>query len=177
MRGKKFTGMSEQMDGTGKGAGYRKATFAAGCFWGVEAAFRRMKGVISTRVGYTGGHIQNPTYRDVCTDTTGHAEAVEITFDPAVLSYGQLLDEFFRIHDPTTPDRQGPDFGSQYRSAIFYHDDAERAAAESSIMKLEKSGRYRQPVVTQVVPAREFYEAEEYHQQYFEKNKGARCHI
>jgi len=160
-----------------KGTGYRKATFAAGCFWGVEAAFRRMKGVVSARVGYTGGQMKNPTYRDVCTDTTGHAEAVEVTYDPVLLSYEQLLAEFFRIHDPTTPDRQGPDFGSQYRSEVFYHDDAQRAAAESAIMQLEKSGRYRQPVVTQVVPAREFYEAEEYHQQYIEKNKGARCHI
>jgi peptide-methionine (S)-S-oxide reductase len=169
--------MIKQMSETGSGAGNRKATFAAGCFWGVEAAFRKMKGVISTRVGYTGGQMKNPTYRDVCTDTTGHAEAVEITYNPAQLSYRQLLDEFFRIHDPTTPDRQGPDFGSQYRSAIFYHDDAQRAAAESLIMQLEKSGRYRQPVVTQVVLATEFFEAEEYHQQYFEKNKGARCHI
>ena len=165
------------MTDAGTGTGYRKATFAAGCFWGVEAAFRKMKGVISTRVGYTGGQMKNPTYRDVCTDTTGHAEAVEITYDPGLLSYEQLLTEFFRIHDPTTFDRQGPDFGSQYRSAIFYHDEAQRAAAESAIIQLEKSGRYRQPVVTQVVPAREFYEAEEYHQQYFEKNKGARCHI
>ncbi len=118
-----------------QGAGYRKATFAAGCFWGVEAAFRRMKGVLSTRVGYTGGQMKNPTYRDVCTDTTGHAEAVEVTYDPALLTYEQLLAEFFRIHDPTTPDRQGPDFGSQYRSAVFYHDDAQRAAAESAIMQ------------------------------------------
>ena len=165
-----------QMNDDGTGVGFGKATFAAGCFWGVEAAFRRMKGVISTRVGYTGGHMENPSYRDVCTDTTGHAEAVEITYDPSVLSYEQLLAELFRIHDPTTPDRQGPDFGSQYRSAIFYHDDTQRVSAESAIMQLEKSGRYRQPVVTQVVPAREFYEAEEYHQQYFEKNKGARCH-
>ncbi|MEI6293332.1 MAG: peptide-methionine (S)-S-oxide reductase MsrA [Methanomicrobiales archaeon] len=165
-----------QMNDAGAGAGYGKATFAAGCFWGVEVAFRRMKGVISTRVGYTGGHMENPAYRDICTDTTGHAEAVEITYDPAVLSYEQLLAEFFRIHDPTTPDRQGPDFGSQYRSAIFYHDNTQRLSAESAIMQLEKNGRYRQPVVTQVVPALEFYEAEEYHQQYFEKNKGARCH-
>ncbi|MEI6840913.1 MAG: peptide-methionine (S)-S-oxide reductase MsrA [Methanomicrobiales archaeon] len=165
--------MTDEVTGTG----YRKATVAAGCFWGVEAAFRRMKGVISTRVGYTGGQLKNPTYRDVCTGTTGHAEAVEITYDPMQFSYEQLLAEFFRIHDPTTPDRQGPDFGSQYRSAIFYHDDVQRAATESSIIQLEKSGRYRQPVVTQVVPIREFYEAEGYHQQYFEKNKGARRHI
>jgi peptide-methionine (S)-S-oxide reductase len=177
MSGKKFIWMSEQMNETSKGAGYRKATFAAGCFWGVEAAFRKVKGVISTRVGYTGGQMKNPTYRDVCTDTTGHAEAVDITYDPGLLSYEQLLDEFFRIHDPTTPDRQGPDFGSQYRSAIFYHDETQLAAAESSIMQLEKSGRYRQPVVTQVVPAREFFEAEEYHQQYLTKNKEYHCHI
>ena len=166
-----------EMTDADKGTGFRKATFAAGCFWGVEAAFRRMKGVVSTRVGYTGGQMKNPTYRDVCTDMTGHAEAVEVMYDPVLLSYEQLLAEVFRIHDPTTPDRQGPDFGSQYRSAVFYHDDAQRAAVESAIMQLEKSGRYRQPVVTQVVPAREFYEAEEYHQQYIEKNKGARCHI
>ncbi len=165
------------MTDTGTGTSYRKATFAAGCFWGVESAFRKMKGVISTRVGYTGGQLRNPTYQDVCTDTTGHAEAVEVTYNPALLSYEQLLEEFFRIHDPTTPDRQGPDSGSQYRSVIFYHDDTQRAAAESSIIQLERSCRYRQPVVTLVIPAREFYEAEEYHQQYFEKNKGARCHI
>ena len=157
--------MIEQMTGASTGTGLGKATFAAGCFWGVEAAFRKLKGVISTRAGYTGGQLKNPAYRDVCTDTTGHAEAVEITHDPTLVSYEQLLFEFFRIHDPTTPDRQGPDFGSQYRSAIFYHDDAQRAAAESFIMQLGKSGRYRQPVVTQVVPARECYEAEEYHQQ------------
>jgi len=169
--------MIEQMTGAGTGTGAGKATFAAGCFWGVEAAFRKLKGVISTRTGYTGGQLKNPAYRDVCTDTTGHAEAVEITYDPALVSYEQLLSEFFRIHDPTTADRQGPDFGSQYRSAIFYHDDSQQAAAESLIMQLEKSGRYRHPVVTQVVPAREFYVAEEYHQQYFEKNKGAGCHI
>jgi len=156
--------------------GYRKATFAAGCFWGVEAAFRALKGVVSTRVGYTGGGMENPAYPDVCTGTTGHAEAVEVTYDPSQLSYGQLLTEFFRIHDPTTSDRQGPDIGSQYRSAIFYHDEAQRAAAEAAIMRLEKDGHLRRPVVTQVVPAREFYEAEEYHQRYFEKNKGARCH-
>lgn len=165
------------MGGAGTGIRYMKATFAAGCFWGVEDAFRRVNGVISTRVGYTGGKLKNPTYPDVCTDTTGHAEAVEVTYDPALISYEQLLSEFFRIHDPTTPDRQGPDFGSQYRSVIFYHDNAQRTAAESAILQFEKSGSYRQPVVTQVVPSGEFYAAEEYHQQYFEKNKSARCHI
>ena len=165
------------MTGANTGKVYSKATFAAGCFWGVEAAFQSMKGVVSTRVGYTGGQMKDPTYQDICTDTTGHAEAVEVTYDPALLSYEQLLSEFFRIHDPTTPDRQGPDFGSQYRSAIFYHDGPQHAAADASIIRLEQSGRYRQPVVTQVVPAREFYEAEEYHQQYLAKNKGARCHI
>ncbi|MEI7433172.1 MAG: peptide-methionine (S)-S-oxide reductase MsrA [Methanomicrobiales archaeon] len=177
MSGKDFIEVMWEMTDAATGKGLRKATFAAGCFWGVEAVFRKMKGVISTRVGYTGGQLENPTYRDVCTGTTGHAEAVEIRYDPAIVSFGQLLAEFFRIHDPTTPDRQGPDYGSQYRSAIFYHDDSQREAAESSIIQVEKSGRYRQPVVTQVIPAREFFEAEEYHQQYFEKNKGARCHI
>ncbi len=165
------------MDDAGTGTGYMKATFAAGCFWGVEAAFRRMNGVISTRVGYTGGQQNDPTYRDVCTGTTGHAEAVEITYDPAILTYRQLLAEFFHIHDPTTPDRQGPDVGCQYRSVIFYHDDTQRAAAESCMMHLDSGGRYRQPVVTHVVPVSEFFEAEEYHQQYFEKNKGTMCHI
>jgi peptide-methionine (S)-S-oxide reductase len=153
------------------------ATFAAGCFWGVEAAFREIKGVISTRVGYTGGTMVNPRYEDVCTGRTGHAEAVEVTFDPAIVSYEDLLFEFFRIHDPTTLDRQGPDYGSQYRSAIFYHDDAQKNAASNYIEKLTKSGQYRRPVVTRIEPAREFYQAEEYHQRYFEKNKGRSCHI
>ncbi|HVP95488.1 MAG TPA: peptide-methionine (S)-S-oxide reductase MsrA [Methanoregulaceae archaeon] len=153
------------------------ATFAAGCFWGVEAAFSAVKGVVSTMVGYTGGTFENPTYEDVCTGRTGHAEAVRVTFDPSVVRYEDLLIEFFRIHDPTTPDRQGPDRGSQYRSAIFYHTEAQKRAARSYVEQLTKSGSYRRPIVTQIVPAKEFYEAEEYHQRYFEKNKGAGCHI
>ena len=153
------------------------ATFAAGCFWGVEAAFRAVKGVVSTRVGYTGGTFKNPTYEDVCTDKTGHAEAVEVTFDPAVVTFEDLLTEFFRIHDPTTPNRQGPDHGSQYRSVIFYHDEAQKRAALLFVGQLTKSRKYKRPVVTQIEPAEEFYEAEVYHQQYFEKNKGAGCHI
>jgi peptide-methionine (S)-S-oxide reductase len=153
------------------------ATFAAGCFWGVEAAFRAVKGVVSTRVGYTGGTFKNPTYEDVCTGRTGHAEAVRVTFDPLVVGFEDLLREFFRIHDPTTPDRQGPDRGSQYRSAIFYHNEAQKRAAMSYKEDLTKSGRYRRPIVTQIEPAREFYDAEEYHQQYVTKHKGYSCHI
>jgi peptide-methionine (S)-S-oxide reductase len=153
------------------------ATFAAGCFWGVEAAFRAVKGVVSTRVGYTGGTFKNPTYEDVCSGRTGHAEAVRVTFDPSVVGFEDLLREFFRIHDPTTPDRQGPDRGSQYRSAIFYHNEAQKRAAVSYVEDLTKSGRYRRPIVTQIEPAREFYDAEEYHQQYFTRHKGYSCHI
>jgi len=156
---------------------YQVATFAAGCFWGVEAAFSVKKGVISTRVGYTGGTMVNPTYEDVCTGRTGHAESVEVTYDPVIIGYEDLLTEFFRIHDPTTLNRQGPDRGSQYRSAIFYHDDAQETAAKAFVEKITKSGPYRSPVVTAIEPAREFFPAEEYHQQYFKKNKGRSCHI
>jgi len=153
------------------------ATFAAGCFWGVEAAFTKVKGVSSTAVGYTGGHTEKPTYRDVCSDTTGHAEAVEVVFDPQVISYEQLLEELWVIHDPTTLNRQGPDFGSQYRSAIFYHSPEQQAAAVASKENLQKSGRYQLPVVTEIVPAAKFWRAEEYHQRYFEKHGGGACHI
>ena len=146
-----------------------KATFAAGCFWGVEAAFRRVEGVISAQVGYTGGHTANPSYYDVCTDTTGHAEAVELEYDPVLVSYEQLLDLFWEIHDPTTPNRQGPDVGSQYRSAIFFHTPEQEAAARASIDNLEKTARFRKPIVTEVAPSGPFYRAEEYHQCYFEK--------
>jgi peptide-methionine (S)-S-oxide reductase len=146
-----------------------KATFAAGCFWGVEATFQRVKGVISTQVGYTGGHRANPTYREVCTGLTGHAEALEIIFDPAQVSYEQLLDIFWNEHDPTTLNRQGPDVGTQYRSAIFYHTPEQEAAARASKEKLQASDRYSRPIVTEIIPASEFYRAEEYHQQYFEK--------
>jgi peptide-methionine (S)-S-oxide reductase len=154
-----------------------KATFAAGCFWGVEAAFRQVKGVKATAVGYTGGHTPNPTYEQVCTDRTGHAEAVEVEFDPAEVSYEQLLQVFWENHDPTQLNRQGPDHGSQYRSAIFYHTPEQHTAALDSKRQLENSGRYRRPIVTTIVPAAEFYRAEEYHQQYLEKRGQASCHI
>ena len=146
-----------------------KATFGAGCFWGVESAFRKTKGVVSTQVGYSGGSFKDPTYEDVCTDGTGHAEVVQVEYDPAQVSYEELLALFWRIHDPTTPNQQGPDVGTQYRSAIFYHSPEQKAAAEASKEKLQKSGRYKKPVVTEITPAPEFYPAEEYHQQYFEK--------
>ncbi len=145
------------------------ATFAAGCFWGVEAAFRKVPGVVETTVGYTGGHTENPTYEEVCSDRTGHAEAVRIVFDPEQVSYEQLLEIFWNIHDPTTPNRQGPDVGSQYRSAIFFHTPDQEAAARSSKERLERSGRFADPIVTEIVPAAEFYPAEEYHQRYFER--------
>ena len=153
------------------------ATLAAGCFWGVEAAFSKMKGVTSTAVGYTGGRTQKPTYRDVCSDTTGHAEAVEVLFDPSIVTYEQLLDAFWAMHDPTTRNRQGPDAGSQYRSAIFYHSSEQAAAAVASKAKLEKSGKLKRPIVTEVVPATAFWRAEEYHQQYFKKHPNAVCHV
>ena len=146
-----------------------KATFGAGCFWGVEAEFREIPGVTDAVVGFTGGKTVNPSYHDVCTGTTGHAEVVEVTFDPAVVSYDALLDAFWQMHDPTTRDRQGPDFGSQYRSAIFYHTPEQQAAAVASKSALEASGRLKRPVVTQIEPAGPFYRAEEYHQRYLEK--------
>lgn len=149
-----------------------KATFAAGCFWGVEDVFAAVPGVLTTRVGYTGGHQEHPTYHDVCSGMTGHAEAVEVTFDPAVISYDQLLDLFWQSHDPTQFNRQGPDHGTQYRSAIFYHSDAQRLAAENSLARLDGSGRYRSRVVTEITPASTFWEAEEYHQKYHQKHGG-----
>src|SRR5919206_813617 len=154
-----------------------KATFAAGCFWGVEATFRQLPGVISTRVGYTGGRMPNPTYEDVCTDQTGHAEAVEIEYDPSKLNYEQLLNVFWENHDPTTLNRQGPDWGTQYRSVVFFHTPEQEAAARASKERLEKSGRFRRPIVTQIEPAAEFWRAEDYHQQYLEKRGLASCHI
>jgi peptide-methionine (S)-S-oxide reductase len=153
------------------------ATFGAGCFWGVEHAFRQVKGVSSTKVGYSGGTFKNPTYHDVCTDTTGHAEVVQVEFDPAQVSYEQLLDVFWKVHDPTTPNRQGPDIGTQYRSAIFYHNPEQEAAARISKATIEASGRFKKPIVTEITPATEFYPAEEYHQQYLEKRGMKSCHI
>ena len=158
----------------------KTATFAAGCFWGVEASFRQVKGVISTRVGYTGGNKENPTYEQVCSHTTGHAEAVEVVFDPSVVTYSQLLDVFWSIHDPTQMNRQGPDIGSNYRSAIFYHSEEQKVAAEESLKRQQESPRFRgKKIVTQIVPAAAFWPAEEYHQQYFEKRgmAGGGCHI
>jgi peptide-methionine (S)-S-oxide reductase len=154
-----------------------KATFAAGCFWGVEATFRQIPGVTATRVGYTGGEMKNPTYKDVCTDTTGHAEAVEVDYDPEKVSYQDLLNVFWENHDPTQLNRQGPDFGKQYRSAIFYHSPEQERAAKASKEQLQKSGRFNRPIFTQIVPAETFYEAEDYHQQYLEKRGLATCHI
>jgi len=153
------------------------ATFGAGCFWGVEAAFRRVPGVSAACVGYTGGSLENPTYEDVCTGRTGHAEAVQVIYDPAQISYEQLLDVFWNCHDPTTPNRQGPDVGTQYRSAIFYHTPEQEAAARAAKEKLDKSGRYRRPIVTEIAPAATFYRAEEYHQRYLEKRGRDYCHI
>jgi peptide-methionine (S)-S-oxide reductase len=153
------------------------ATFAAGCFWGVEEAFRKTPGVTETAVGYAGGTVDNPTYKQVCTDQTGHAEVVQVQFDPARVSYSQLLELFWKIHDPTTLNRQGPDFGSQYRSAVFYHDDAQRDEAEAMKRRLDESGAFRRPIVTEITPASTFWRAEEYHQQYVQRTGGASCHI
>jgi len=154
-----------------------KATFAAGCFWGGEDAFRHIKGVKSTTVGYTGGTLKNPTYEDVCTGRTGHAEGVEIDYDPAQVTYEQLLGIFWESHDPTTLNRQGPDIGTQYRSEIFYHDAAQEQSARGSKALLEKSGVFKRPIVTEIAPASEFFRAEEYHQQYFEKRGMKSCHL
>jgi len=154
-----------------------KATFAEGCFWGVEANFRRVLGVESAESGYTGGKTVNPSYEDVCTGRTGHAEAVEIEYDPARVRYEDLLEVFWASHDPTTPNRQGPDVGTQYRSAIFFHDAEQEAAARASKERLEKSGRFKRPIVTEIVAAGPFYKAEEYHQKYFEKHGLHGCGI
>lgn len=155
-----------------------RATFAAGCFWGVEETFRKVNGVRSTTVGYTGGTTKNPTYEEVCTDKTGHAEAVQVEYDPSVVSYEDLLKVFWESHDPTTPNRQGPDFGSQYRSVIFYHDDKQKTAAMASRDKLQSSDRFnRKHIVTEIVTAKEFYRAEDYHQQYLQKRGIAHCRL
>jgi peptide-methionine (S)-S-oxide reductase len=149
-----------------------QATFAAGCFWGVEDVFAGVPGIVSTRVGYTGGRTENPTYHDVCSGMTGHAEAVEVTFDPDVISYDSLLTMFWQCHDPTQLNRQGPDHGTQYRSAVFYHSDAQKRTAEDSFEQLDRSGRLRRSVVTEIVPCSTFWEAEEYHQKYHQKHGG-----
>jgi len=154
-----------------------KATFAEGCFWGVEANFQSTPGVISAVSGYTGGKMDNPSYEDVCSGRTGHAEAVEVEFDPAKVSYDDLLKIFWTSHDPTTPNRQGPDVGTQYRSAIFFHDAAQEAAARASKEALEKSGKLKRPIVTEIVAAGPFYRAEEYHQKYFAKHGLHGCGI
>jgi peptide-methionine (S)-S-oxide reductase len=154
-----------------------KGTFAAGCFWGVEAAFRKVAGVTSTAVGYTGGTAKSPNYKEVCTGRTGHAEAVEVEFDPEQVSYLELLAVFWKSHDPTTVNRQGPDVGTQYRSAIFYHDAEQEEEARASKSVLEKDYVFKKPIVTEIVPAGEFYRAEEYHQQYFEKTGDRACYI
>lgn len=146
-----------------------KATFGAGCFWCVEDIFRKTKGVTSTAVGYSGGWKKNPTYNDVCTDTTGHAEVVQVEYDPSQISYDQILDVFWNSHDPTTPNRQGPDIGTQYRSVIFCHDSEQQKSAEASKANLDKLGRFPKKIVTEIKPAAEFYKAEEYHQQYYAK--------
>ena len=165
--------VAEPRSGSSDVDGLQRATFAAGCFWGVEAAFREIEGVVRTRVGYTGGTTVNPSYEQVCSDTTGHAEAVEVWFDPALVSYDELLSVFWSIHDPTTPNRQGWDFGSQYRSAIFVHDaDQEELATTSRDVRQTSLAR---PIVTDIAAAPVFYDAEEYHQRYFEKHGGAVC--
>jgi len=152
-----------------------KATFGAGCFWHVEEAFRHLKGVLSTTVGYTGGTLKNPTYEEVCTHKTGHAEVVELTFDPKLITYQELLRVFWDIHDPTTKNRQGPDIGTQYRSAIFYHSPEQKTTAELSKKDLELSGKYSKNIVTEITEATMFYPAEEYHQQYLAKHGLAAC--
>ena len=148
-----------------------RATFGAGCFWGVEAAFRKIKGVVSTTVGYSGGSSKNPAYKDVCSGRTGHAEVVQVEYDPSKTSYEELLNVFWSVHDPTQLNRQGPDVGTQYRSAIFFYNAEQEAAAKAAKAHLERSGRYGKPIVTEIIPASEFCMAEEYHQQYFEKHR------
>ena len=153
------------------------ATFGAGCFWGVEETFRTTKGVTETAVGYMGGRTERPSYEAVCTDRTGHAEVVQLQFDPSQISYEQLLEIFWQLHDPTTPNRQGPDVGTQYRSAVFYHDQPQRAAATAMKERLQASGRFRRPIVTEITPAATFWRTEEYHQKYIQRRGGSSCHI
>jgi peptide-methionine (S)-S-oxide reductase len=154
-----------------------KATFGAGCFWGVESFFRQVPGVSDALCGYAGGQIDNPTYKQVCTDRTGHAEVVEVTFDPAKVSFGQLVDVFFLNHNPTQLNRQGPDFGTQYRSTIFVHSPEQERVGREKKEALANSGRFKQPIVTTIEPAPKFWKAEEYHQRYFEKNGLPSCHV
>ena len=153
------------------------ATFGAGCFWGVEVAFRQLPGVLDAVAGYSGGSMPNPTYEDVCSDRTGHAEVVQVTFDPGKIAYETLVDAFFTSHDPTQRDRQGPDVGRQYRSVIFYHSDAQKAVAEAARERWSRSGRWSRPIVTEISPASTFWRAEEYHQRYLEKRGLASCHV
>ncbi len=153
------------------------ATFGAGCFWGVEAAFRRIEGVEDAVSGYMGGHLDNPSYEDVCTDTTGHAEVVQVDYDPDKTSYEELLEVFWSNHDPTTLNRQGPDVGKQYRSAIFFHDDEQREKAERSLAELDAGDRFSGPIVTEIAPAQKFWRAEEYHQRYLEKRGLSTCRL
>lgn len=159
-----------------KPAHLEKATFGAGCFWGVEATFRQMPGVWRTLVGYSGGHTANPTYKEVCGDATGHAEVVQVEYDPTKITYDQLLQVFWENHNPTTLNRQGPDVGTQYRSAIFYHNDEQKQLAEKSKQALSASGKWSKPIVTEISQAKPFYEAEDYHQQYLEKRGMTSCH-
>jgi peptide-methionine (S)-S-oxide reductase len=154
-----------------------KATFGAGCFWGVEARFSEMPGVLDTTVGYEGGALEHPTYKEVCTDTTGHAEVVQLTFDPSRLSYEALLDAFFALHDPTQINRQGPDWGTQYRTTVFTHSAEQAQQAQAKICELNASGAFRSPIATQVLPTEIFWKAEEYHQRYLEKRGMVSCHI
>ena len=155
----------------------KKATFGAGCFWGIEEAFRQVPGVVGTAVGYSGGSRPRPTYEDVCTGTTGHAEVVEVEYDPEKVGFEQLLDVFWTVHDPTTLNRQGPDVGTQYRSAIYFHDDEQKAQAEASKQHLQESGRFRRPIVTEIAPASDFWRGEDYHQKYLAKRGQSNCHL
>lgn len=177
VRGEPERETTVQSDKENKDAMLEKATFGAGCFWGVEAAFRQVEGVKETAVGYMGGTLENPSYKEVCTDTTGHAEVVQVTFDPAEVSYGELLKVFWKSHDPTQVNRQGPDVGTQYRTVVFYHTPEQHEAAMKSRDELEKSGKYRRPIATAIEPAAEFWRAEEYHQRYLEKRGLASCHV
>ncbi|HLJ49549.1 MAG TPA: peptide-methionine (S)-S-oxide reductase MsrA [Bryobacteraceae bacterium] len=152
-----------------------KATFGGGCFWGVEEAFRILPGVTSTAVGYEGGALSNPTYKDVCTDRTGHAEVVQIEYDPSQISYDQLLDKFWEVHDPTTKNRQGPDIGTQYRSVVFTHSPEQEAEAKASLAREQE--KYRKPIVTEILPAADFWMAEDYHQQYLAKRGLSHCNL